>query len=776
MKAVLVAPPAVHATRWVDFPPLAHRTTLSLDLLIAFWEAEAQRPESPLAALALEIMGRLSRTPELRGPIADRSVMDHHQDLLDRMMVVAFPAGLKVLAFSGASRPGVFEFFYATERFRRELIEADSSLRGEVLSGTDWTLVRELFMYTRVAKQFYNLHFAFEKSVALVVPDPETQLRRYFQLRVQFDFAELRCDDLPELTAEMRRELAENPTDLQLWREYLPLERFELYGFWVCEANEVTEELTLSLLKQALVTSAPLLNSSHFLEQQERLRELLRLPDLSLAVLGYHEGGVFLLTPGESGELRQLMRDFRCCSSESFLDCETRRQLEQGRHLSFPDLSLVQAPAPLVQEYREKGFRSILLAPLRHTEFLGALVLASGQPDRLNDLVFLRIDEALPLFSLALGRTTDSLEHRIQSVIKEKFTAIHPAVEWRFRKGAISCVQAGSLGAEVEDIVFEHVYPLYGVSDIRSSSTLRTKAIQQDLSDQLELARQVIEAARRQKSLSYLASREHRLRTFRRSLEPGLHSGDEARLIDFFRAELGPLFESLENFGPEVRSSVARYRESLDPQLGLLYRKRKAFEESVSQIRERITRILYEEQQEAQAILPHYFQMYKTDGVDHTIYAGASMIPHGGFEDIYLKNLRLWQLMTMCRVARETRDLEPRLSMPLGTAHLILVQDAPLSIRFSQDEKQFNVDGAYNARYEIIKKRLDKAEVESTGERLTQPGKLAIVYSHDREAREYMEYLDFLVDDGAIEPTIEQLELAPLPGVSGLRALRVTVV
>ena len=53
----------------------------------------------------------------------------------------------------------------------------------------------------------------------------------------------------------------------------------------------------------------------------------------------------------------------------------------------------------------------------------------------------------------------------------------------------------------------------------------------------------------------------------------------------------------------------------------------------------------------------------------------------------------------------------------LETAHLVLVQSTPLSIRFRDDEKQFDVDGAYNARYEIVKKRIDKATVKETGER-----------------------------------------------------------
>jgi hypothetical protein len=39
------------------------------------------------------------------------------------------------------------------------------------------------------------------------------------------------------------------------------------------------------------------------------------------------------------------------------------------------------------------------------------------------------------------------------------------------------------------------------------------------------------------------------------------------------------------------------------------------------------------------------------------------------------------------------------------------------------------VDGAYDIRYEIVKKRIDKALIKGTNERATQPGKIVIVYS-----------------------------------------------
>jgi len=92
----------------------------------------------------------------------------------------------------------------------------------------------------------------------------------------------------------------------------------------------------------------------------------------------------------------------------------------------------------------------------------------------------------------------------------------------------------------------------------------------------------------------------------------------------------------------------------------------------------------------------------------------------------------------------EQFDLKSVLPYPLGVTSLILVFSTPIAIRFRMDEKHFDVDGAYNIRYEIVKKRIDKVRIKETNERLTQPGKIAIVYSQAKDATEYMEYIEFL--------------------------------
>src|SRR5829696_2447071 len=119
--------------------------------------------------------------------------------------------------------------------------------------------------------------------------------------------------------------------------------------------------------------------------------------------------------------------------------------------------------------------------------------------------------------------------------------------------------------------------------------------------------------------------------------------------------------------------------------------------------------------------------------------------------------------------------LENELPTLLSTTQLILANSFPISISFRTAERKFDVDGAYNIRYEIIKKRIDKVRIKESNERLTQPGKIAIVYSQPKEAIEYKEYIEFLQNQKLLKPGIEQFELEELQGVVGLKALRVEV-
>lgn len=157
------------------------------------------------------------------------------------------------------------------------------------------------------------------------------------------------------------------------------------------------------------------------------------------------------------------------------------------------------------------------------------------------------------------------------------------------------------------------------------------------------------------------------------------------------------------------------------------------------------------------------------------MYIGESITKEDNFNLLYLYNLRLWQLQVMCEMENAYYQMQSEFPITLDVASMILVFNQPLSISFRMDEKQFDVDGTYNARYEIVKKRVDKAFIKGTNERVTQKGKISIVYSQKQDEIEYMRYIKFLQDKNYLDNDIEIVELQDLQAVTGLKAIRVSV-
>lgn len=217
------------------------------------------------------------------------------------------------------------------------------------------------------------------------------------------------------------------------------------------------------------------------------------------------------------------------------------------------------------------------------------------------------------------------------------------------------------------------------------------------------------------------------------------------------------------------------YYEYIDPQEGVAFRNRRALEESMLLINSKISSEVKAFQNKLQQLYPCYFESFRTDGIEYDIYLGQSFSPHQPFDLLYLREFRLLQLSFMAEITRSTHSLVSKLKVPLQTTQLIFANDRTIDISFRKDEKRFDVEGAYNIRYQMMKKRIDKVHIKGTGKRLTQPGKIAIVYFNGAIAEEYTRYIAYLQEQKIITEEVEYLELEDLQGVSGLKAIRAGV-
>src|SRR5262249_5864122 len=152
------------------------------------------------------------------------------------------------------------------------------------------------------------------------------------------------------------------------------------------------------------------------------------------------------------------------------------RVFTHGERVLIEDLATYAPRSAVEDALLQQGVHNLVVAPLLYQNtVIGALELLSPLPGSLHAMNSVKLKEVLPLFAMAVQRCMDEFDPRLQAVIKEQCTAIHPTVEWRFRQAAIRWRKQRQQGTltEMEPIVFDQIYPLYGVSDIPGSATPR---------------------------------------------------------------------------------------------------------------------------------------------------------------------------------------------------------------------------------------------------------------------------------------------------------------
>jgi hypothetical protein len=426
----------------------------------------------------------------------------------------------------------------------------------------------------------------------------------------------------------------------------------------------------------------------------------------------------------------------------------------------------------------KQNIKSIILAPVvKDGKILGIIELGSSIPFALNSINAHKVDMIMPFIVDTIDRYQNEWQNKIDAIIQKEYTAIHPSVYWKFKNSAqkyLVQIRDTNTKLQLEEIVFNEVYPLYGQIDIKGSSESRNTTIQLDLKEQIQSLLAIFEAVNLEKQLLVVSQRKYELIDLQDHILQALQADSEYRIQSYLKNEILPVISQL-NLNEEGSALYEKYLENIEKKSGLFYNNRKKFDTSLSILNKELSDLLDQRENEAQAIFPHYYERFKTDGVEHNLYIGASISPNQKFDKIFLKNLRLWQLQTMCEMAILQQKLYKTLPFPLEMTSLILVFSSPISIRFRMDEKRFDVDGSYNARYEVIKKRIDKSFIKKTKERITQEGKITIVFSNEHEEVEYRKYIKYLQHKKIVKSQVEYFEVEELQGVAGLKTLRIEI-
>ncbi len=728
---------------------------------------------------AEKALGEVNKYPEYLDETKVVSAIRKHPEVLAFLFSGLFTPLKSTEKFGYTVVPFSNEMLYATPEF----MEVFNAGHFEIsMHLTEEEMMEKLMnnAYTLILNKRYgqDLEFSFPGGVTL--RNKNTGLETHYQLNPVIDFVEVRVSEpLPEVDMNRVRNQLQKPFNREAWLELFPADRFEFHGVLFIYLTDITEQQIIASIKNKLLGKEKMHLETEFDFLSTKLQSLFQLPHLEV---GFQTSNL------EIQQLTNLLQVLSGLSKEVHSQEALKNSIYREPMMTmlprvFADLEDLEDRGVVEEALLKKGIRSLMLIPLQQmNEDEDQIILEIGSkiPGVFSHTQLVRFRGLMPILSAGMSRKREEMENKLRGIMQQQFTNIHPSVQWKFRQAAMNILSQQEVqqkkNVTFEPIELRHIYPLYGQADIVSSSTHRNESILSDLNLNLERVEQLLaQLSLEIKShlIDFMAENVHNLvEELQRSFSPN----DETRVLNLLRNEIHPYFRELAvNFPAEAAEKVNNYFKKLDGTLGVIYWERKAFEESVAMLNDSIARLLQEQDDEMQAILPHYFEKYKTDGVEYTIYLGQALLQNGQFSMNHLREFRLWQLKHMCEVTRLVDRLQEDLLVPLTTAQLIFVYSDALDVCFRMDEKHFDVDGAYNVRYEILKKRIDKAYILDTDERLTQAGKIAIVYLHREDRQEYMEYLQYLVREGVILPEIEDYSLSKMQGVEGLKALRVTV-
>ncbi|WP_299128131.1 GAF domain-containing protein [uncultured Winogradskyella sp.] len=755
---------------------------VSFNKLLNHYEALIKADNDFIAANARRVLKIAEENPILRKGFSDLSVFNDYEKEIEGILQDTFSPILTKNEIKTASVPFQDIIFNTSARFKSIIETAGKDFELQIKNMP--TDQRYIIACTIILNFCYGYNINFKRPFLYEIPDANG-IMRYYKILYNADFTEIiPKENAPKITEEDYSQLIDNFENLDLWKEKFPPNSYEFKGFVISNIFDVTDDQSISNIKSSLIGEDKRNNKSFMTGFYDIFRSLFGLKNLEIGFSIYNEEESRFECVYGVGMNSFLLNDLESkpCS-DALCDWSYNRLINEKSYFSISDVDrlykLAKGKAPHINVLHEQGFKSAIFAPIANDEgLMGVIEIVSREAKVLNSVNANKLIDVMPFIVSAVERSKKEEENLIEAIIQKECTSIHSSVHWKFEQEARHYIKTQYKTDEsttFRKITFNEVYPLFGQIDVKGSSNARNEATQKDLALQLTLAEKIIDKSLEERNLPIYEQIKFQIKKFNTGLNENFKVDSEHAITLFLKDEVKSVLHLIAQTQKSLIDDIEDYFNKIDDDLDVIYYYRKHYDDTIRLINKNMSLLLDQKQQEAQKMYPHFFERFKTDGVEHNMYIGESITKKNSFNIIYLYNLRLWQLQVMCQMENHYYHNQHKYPLALDVASMVLVFNQPLSIRFRMDEKRFDVDGTYNARYEVVKKRVDKAYIKGTEERITAKGKLTIVYSQKEDEEEYIRYISFLQSKQMLNDDLEILELEDLQGVTGLKALRTSI-
>ena len=434
------------------FPEMPFDIKLSLERVFEFWENKAVNGTSSEQIHAKTILQGVSHIPELRKPISDISMIEQYREEIEDILSAMFPDILSNNEVKAASMPFYPVLFNMSKRLRTIINNSGPDFKM-ALRGYDESEVYILGCSFLLAVA-YKVPINLKRPLYFDIPDQTTGVIRHYRAFINGDFSKIipKPNYIP-LSAEDIHLLLDNSNDVELWKKMIPPGTYEYEGVALITMFDQTEDESLSELKQLLLENNALQNESTLGRLQEQLAIYLGIEKIELGFEAFEESsGNIKALQGAAKPSKLLGKKLESTVDECFCEFSTEALLHKKDFFAVSNVKeLKNIPSRFIKRMYDAAVGSFIVSPLKsNNQIIAFIELTSPNQGVLNSMVASRLRNVLPMFAVAVGRSIDHHQMELEAIIQDKFTALHPAVTWKFLKAAEGVFQNKIAGKSVD--------------------------------------------------------------------------------------------------------------------------------------------------------------------------------------------------------------------------------------------------------------------------------------------------------------------------------------
>jgi hypothetical protein len=512
-----------------DFP---YPCKLSFKPLLDYWEKQRNSGDASNMLIAGEIQRLVELNPHFREVIDRLELLNQNEALVDLLLSGFFTAlheDQQLIRISGPfNKIPFYESPMLIQLQQQENISFHFQYEEEKTYPFIVSRAGNLILH-----QFYGYPFLFSPAFPFSAKQANSSVQRYFHTDINLRFVEVvPLKGLPDLSKAQMDRLMDNLFDAQSWLEIFPPEDYEFHGVISTEMTDVTASEALSQLKHRLLDRDAFFEASKMEELRCKLCTYFGIPDLDFGVTAIdyprHEKA------SRKYQLNQGLpaRSIKKWVKKLFINSPYENACKSGEPVLLESMEKTEKASPLLQALLKQGWKSMVILPLtnRKNKIIGLLELAAPRERAFHKYTLLKIKDIATLFNIAMERSRSEMDDRIDAIIREEYTSVHPSLAWRFEENAWTLLERRkeemTEKGDVDPIVFKDVFPLYGQADIVASSHARNQAIEEDMLENLELVRIVLNSIREKYYFPLIESLFLQLNSFLIDIRNGITSSN----------------------------------------------------------------------------------------------------------------------------------------------------------------------------------------------------------------------------------------------------------